>query len=117
MRSASSSRNARAWWITSTWKYYGPSPMTMRNYWGKNILAQWCSVPAFLLLAGILWAAPKAPAASKGTPKKAAAAPASLATLVRAYRESLMPARRESVEAYAAAHARETGGALARLAL
>ncbi len=91
--------------------------MTMRNYWGKNILAQWCSVPAFLLLAGILWAAPKAPAASKGTPKKAAAAPGSLATLVRAYRESLLPARRESVEAYAAAHARETGGALARLAL
>jgi len=44
-------------------------------------------------------------------------APAGLAALVRAYRESPTPARLSAVEAYAAAHSKETNGALARLAL
>ena len=43
--------------------------------------------------------------------------PAELAGLVRAYRELPTPARRAAVEAYAAAHARELSGSLARLAL
>lgn len=52
----------------------------------------------------------------------AAAAPAvrpasTLAPLVRAYREAPSPAKRAAVEAYATAHARETTGSLARLAL
>jgi soluble lytic murein transglycosylase len=42
---------------------------------------------------------------------------ATLAALVRADRESPTPARRAAVEAYAAAHAKETSGALALLAL
>jgi soluble lytic murein transglycosylase len=43
--------------------------------------------------------------------------PSGLAPLVRAYRESPSAARRAAVEAYASAHARETSGSLARLAL
>src|SRR5581483_3770724 len=40
-----------------------------------------------------------------------------LAALVRPYRESPSTARRAAIEAYAAAHSRETAGSLARLAL
>src|SRR5215472_12496393 len=43
--------------------------------------------------------------------------PSGLGSLVRAYRETPSAARRAAVEAYAAAHARETSGSLARLAL
>jgi soluble lytic murein transglycosylase len=47
----------------------------------------------------------------------AAAPPADLAALVRAYRESPTPARRAAVRSYAAAHSKDTNGALAQLAL
>lgn len=43
--------------------------------------------------------------------------PSGLAPLVRAYRETPSVAKRAAVEAYAAAHARETSGSLGRLAL
>jgi soluble lytic murein transglycosylase len=47
----------------------------------------------------------------------AAVAPADLASQVRAYRDSPTPARRAAVESYAAAHSKDTSGALAQLAL
>ncbi|HMD71245.1 MAG TPA: transglycosylase SLT domain-containing protein [Bryobacteraceae bacterium] len=43
--------------------------------------------------------------------------PADLASLVRAYRDSATPARRAAVQSFAAAHSKETSGALAQLAL
>jgi soluble lytic murein transglycosylase len=46
-----------------------------------------------------------------------AVAPADLASLVRAYRDSPTPARRAAVQSYAAAHSKDTSGALAQLAL
>jgi soluble lytic murein transglycosylase len=46
-----------------------------------------------------------------------AAPPADLASLVRAYREAPTPARRAAVQSYAAAHSKDTSGALAQLAL
>ncbi len=52
--------------------------------------------------------------ARKPAPKRA---PADLASLVRAWRESPTPARRATVESYAAAHSKETNGGLAQLAL
>ncbi len=79
--------------------------------------------------------APKKSSAKKTTPKKSAPkaaarpagptlAPASrkpneseLAALVRAFRENPNPARRAAIETYAAAHAKDTTGALARLGL
>jgi soluble lytic murein transglycosylase len=47
----------------------------------------------------------------------AAAPPADLASLVRAYRDFPTPARRAAVGSYAAAHSKDTNGALAQLAL
>jgi len=44
-------------------------------------------------------------------------APADLASLVRAYRDSPTPARRSAVESYANAHSKDASGALAQLAL
>src|SRR5579871_1256684 len=67
----------------------------------KTIPARWFSLVAL--------AAAAAPAV---TPP-----PSGLASLVRAYREMPTPAKRAAVEAYATAHARETSGILARLAL
>jgi soluble lytic murein transglycosylase len=63
---------------------------------------------AALVVSHVAWHVNAAPAQSS---------PRTLAALVRADRESPTPARRAAVEAYAAAHANETSGALARLAL
>jgi soluble lytic murein transglycosylase len=63
----------------------------------------WCAVAV---------AAPAA--ARKPAPKRA---PADLASLVRAWRDSPTPARRAAVESYAAAHSKDASGALAQLAL
>jgi soluble lytic murein transglycosylase len=46
-----------------------------------------------------------------------AAPPTDLASLVRAWRDSPTPARRAAVQSYAAAHSKDTNGALAQLAL
>ena len=70
--------------------------MTMRICLAKIIPALWFSAAA-------LGAAP--------------ASSPSLASLARAWRESPTPVRRAALEAYASGHARETSGALARLAL
>ena len=79
--------------------------MTMRKFSAKIIPVHCCSLVALALVAPVLSAA-------------AANRPAStLAALVRADRESPTPTRRAAVEAYAAAHAQEPSGALARLAL
>src|SRR5438045_3155218 len=47
----------------------------------------------------------------------AVTSPSDLATLARAYRESPTPAHRAALESYAAAHAKQDTGWLARLAL
>jgi soluble lytic murein transglycosylase len=63
------------------------------------------------------WCAVAAPApapARKPAPKRA---PTDLASLVRVWRDSPTPARRAAVESYAAAHSKDTNGALAQLAL
>ena len=91
-----------------------------RMHSAKIIQARWCSVPA-LLLAAILAAAAPAPSRRAHETTRATrpgpAKPGSLAALVRAYREAPTPARRAPIEAYATAHAQETSGRLARLAL
>ena len=75
--------------------------------------------------------APKKKSAPKKSAPKAAARPSGpalrpasrrpneseLAALVRAFREAPNPARRAAIETYAAAHAKDTTGALARLGL
>jgi soluble lytic murein transglycosylase len=81
--------------------------MMIQKYWAKIIPALCCSA----LLAGF------ALFPSAAAPRRSAARPLSLAAMVRAYRESPTPAKKAGVEAYANAHARETDGALARLAL
>ncbi|PWU04940.1 MAG: hypothetical protein C5B51_15880 [Terriglobia bacterium] len=77
--------------------------MTIRNCLAKIIRARWYRVLAAAALCAVNLAA--------------ASAPGSLAALVRAYRESPTPAHLTAVEAFAGAHAKETSGALARLAL
>ncbi len=84
----------------------------------KIIPALWCS--ALVALAG----APGSPAKKKPAASQPAAKtpPAShrageLAALVRVYRANPTPARRAAVERYAAAHAKDGNGPLARLAL
>ena len=91
--------------------------MTIRTCLATTIPARWYRVlcgTGLLACAG-LWCALAAPApARKPAPKRA---PADLASLVRAWRESPTPARRAAVESYAAAHSKDTNGALAQLAL
>ena len=95
--------------------------MTIRKHSVQTIPVRWYSVLAVALTATVLAAAPAKRArpkpavsyAAKPTPPK----PGSLAALVRAYREAPSPARRTAVEAYAAAHTKDTSGGLARLAL
>ena len=80
--------------------------MTIRTCLATTIPAPWYRVlGATGLLACVgLWGA-------------AAVRPADLASLVRAYRDSPTPARRAAVQSYAAAHSKDTSGALAQLAL
>src|SRR5579862_1768520 len=79
----------------------------IRKCSAKIIPALWCS--ALLAACALL--------VSAAAPPRSPARPLTLAALVRAYRESPTPAKRGSVEAYANAHAGESNGALARLAL
>lgn len=79
--------------------------MTIRKFSAGIIPVRCYSLVALALVAPVLSAAATNSAAS------------TLAALVRADRESPTPARRAMVEAYAAAHSKETSGALARLAL
>ncbi len=72
--------------------------MTMRVCSAKTIRGRWFSLVAVLALSTL------APAQSPET-------------LARAYRDSPTPARRAALERYAAAHAGDVNGALARLAL
>lgn len=72
---------------------------------GKTTLVRWFSIAAIAALATVI----VTPAV---TPP-----PSGLAVLVRPYRDSPSPARRAALEVYASAHARETAGSLARLAL
>jgi len=65
-----------------------------------------------LAASAVLMAQHAAPA-----PPRPIGPPVTLAALVRQYRQSPTPARRAAVQSYAAAHGKETGGALARLAL
>ena len=80
--------------------------MTIRTCLATTIPAPWYRVVcATGLLACVgLWGA-------------VAVAPADLASLVHAYRDSPSPARRAAVQSYAAAHSKDTSGALAQLAL
>jgi soluble lytic murein transglycosylase len=80
--------------------------MTIRTCSAKTIPVLWLSVAA-------AWLAPAA-----APPKRAASAgTGGLTALARAWRESPTPARGAALEAFAKAHAAETAGALARLAL
>ncbi len=83
--------------------------MTIRTCLATTIPAPWLRVlGATGLLACVgLWGAVSAPRL----------APADLASLVRACRDSPTPARRAAVQSYAAAHSKDTSGALAQLAL
>ena len=80
--------------------------MTIRTCLATTIPAPWYRVlGATGLLASVgLWGA-------------VAVRPTDLASLVRAYRDSPTPARRTSVESYAAAHSKDANGSLAQLAL
>ena len=80
--------------------------MTIRTCLATTIPAPWHRVlcGTGLLACVGLWGAVAAP-------------PANLASLVRAYRDSPTPARRAAVGSYAAAHSKDTSGALAQLAL
>jgi soluble lytic murein transglycosylase len=91
----------------------------------KTIPALLCSALVALAAAS---GAPASPAKKKPAPKKTAASPLAakpappagtgdLAALVRSYRAAPTPALRAAVEKYAAAHARDKDGPLARLAL
>ena len=80
--------------------------MTIRTCLATTIPAPWYRV---LCATGLL--------ACVGFWGAAAVAPADLASQVRAYRDSPTPARRAAVESYAAAHSKDTSGALAQLAL
>jgi soluble lytic murein transglycosylase len=84
----------------------------IRNYSAKITLGLWFSVLGGAGVAAVAIAAAAAPA----RPAKRAA-PADLAALVRALRQSPGPARRAAVVSYAAAHANDNTGSLARLAL
>src|ERR1039458_8563026 len=85
--------------------------MTIRSCLAKTI-------PASLFSALIALAAAGAPA-RKPAPKKPAAPKAvgELAALVSSYRSAPTPVHRAAVEKYAAAHAKDKDGPLARLAL
>ena len=85
----------------------------MRIHLAKNIQAQWFKPAAALLAASALFAA----APKHSAPVRAVPSGAGLPELVRAYRDSPSPARRAAIEAYAKAHAKETSGSQARLAL
>ncbi|HWB82892.1 MAG TPA: transglycosylase SLT domain-containing protein [Bryobacteraceae bacterium] len=78
----------------------------------RVIPARWFSL---LVIAAVTWTASSG--APHRTRTRTSPKPSSLAEIVRAYRESPSPARKAPVEAYARAHARDTDGALARLAL
>jgi len=80
--------------------------MTIRTCLATTIPAPWFRV---LCATGLL--------ACVGLWGAVAVAPADLASLVRAYRDSPTPARRAAVQSYAAAHSKDTSGALAQLAL
>src|SRR5690349_5131513 len=110
----------QAWWITFTWSCCAPWPMMTRIHWGKIIPARWFSLVALAAaLAAFAAAPPKRPIARAVTAPRPASggSTGALAALVRGYREAPSAARRAAVEAYADAHAKETGGSLARLAL
>jgi soluble lytic murein transglycosylase len=85
--------------------------MMIRSYWAKTILALSCSAALGIPLG---FAADATRASQTG---KSPAGATTLVALARAYREAPAPARRAALEAYANAHAKETEGYLARLAL
>ncbi len=83
----------------------------IRNYSAKITPGPW-----FSLIWGAVLAAVAIAAAAPARPAKPAA-PSNLAALVRACRQAPSPARRAAVAAYAATHAKDSTGSLARLAL
>ena len=101
--------------------------MTMRNCLAETIPARWLRILAALAVAGYplgtaLSGAPAVAAKKKAAVKAPAATPrpasgGELATLVRAWRDAPTAAKRADVERFAAAHAKDQDGALARLAL
>lgn len=99
--------------------------MTIRTCLAKPIRALWFGSAALVACLALWPAAPataqtrKRPAAKKAPARTAPTRPggSDLASLVQAYRESPTAARRSAVEAYAAAHVKDGGAALARLAL
>ncbi|HWD00422.1 MAG TPA: transglycosylase SLT domain-containing protein [Candidatus Sulfopaludibacter sp.] len=102
--------------------------MTMRICSATIIPALWCSGILLLSWVGLSPAAPapQAKSARKAASRKKAAAapapvvpggPATLASLVRAYRQAPTPAHRSAVTAYAAAHPKEAASAQLGLAV
>jgi soluble lytic murein transglycosylase len=98
--------------------------MTIRSYLGKTIPARCFRAAAALLVLALAAYGAAAPAKKKSAPAKPAArnasAPAAqgaLAQLTRAYREDPSPARRAALERYAATHAGDANGPMARLAM
>jgi len=97
--------------------------MTIRNCLAKIILALWFSALVALGAAVATASGAAGGPARKHTPKKTAAktavntAPGELAALVSSYRSAPTPASRAAVEKYAAAHAKDKNGPLARLGL
>ena len=96
--------------------------MMMRTCSAKITLALWFSLCAICLLAWAAQVSAADPSTQSKSGKKAApprlappAGPVTLATLVRAYRQSPAPARRAAVVGYAASHPKEA--LLANLAL
>jgi len=96
--------------------------MTIPNCSAGTIPVRWCSVRlpvlcAALLLAGAAPTQPRAAArpdakpSPKAASKPAVAPPATLAALVRAYRQSPNPARRAAVAAWGASHPKERAAA------
>ena len=90
--------------------------MTIRMRLAKTIPVLWCSLA--LAVPGSSGAAtPARKKAPTARPAARRAKPGSLASLVKAWRDSPAPSRRAAVEAYASAHAKDSLGTLARLAL
>ena len=128
-----SARNIPAPWLSSPGgglvargAVTGPRPKgAAGSDHGRTQVCLRSRVIGLLLAAALAWPAAAAKPAKPSKPKPAARRPAArtvpkagdLASLVRAWRESPSVAGRAAVESYAAAHARDNTGLLARLAL
>jgi soluble lytic murein transglycosylase len=92
--------------------------MTIRNFLVMNIPDRWYRllVVACLLVLALV-PSRSAPLSQPASQRAPVSRSANLASLVRTYRESPSPARLAAVQTYASAHAKDSSGALARLAL